>query len=273
MNTKFPSNIRKLISKKESREKIVSLTAYDYFTAQIEEKAGVDFILVGDSMAMAVFGEDSTQSANLEVMLVHTKAVKKGAPETLVVGDLPCGTYEDSDRQALETAKRFVDYAGADAVKLEGGDESALARVKAITGAGIPVMGHIGLLPQTAHETGGYRVIRSAERERMFSEAKALQQVGTFAIVLESMEETIAEEITALIDVPTIGIGAGRYTDGQILVINDILGLSGDFNPKFIKEYIPLNSMILEAVREYSNEVRTGVFPAVDNVYSPGRKK
>ncbi|MBC8428809.1 MAG: 3-methyl-2-oxobutanoate hydroxymethyltransferase, partial [FCB group bacterium] len=209
MKTKVPANIQKLMRKKETGVKIVSLTAYDYITAQIEEKAGVDFILVGDSMAMAVLGEESTQSADLEVMLVHTKAVRKGAPDSLVIGDMPCGTYEDSDRQAVETAKRFTEYAGADAVKLEGGDEDSISRVKAIVEAGIPVMGHIGLQPQTAHKTGGYRVIKLPERERMLSESLALQKVGTFAIVLESIEEQIAQEITTLVDVPPIGIGAG----------------------------------------------------------------
>jgi len=222
---------------------------------------------------MAVFGEENTKYADLKVMLEHTRAVRKGAPGTLVVGDMPFGSYEESDLQAVETAKQFTEYAGADAVKLEGGGEVSVSRINAIIKTDIPVMGHIGLLPQTALETGGYRVIKADERERMLREAAALQDAGAFAVVLESIEEDIGREITELLDIPTIGIGAGRYTDGQILVINDILGLSGDFRPKFVKKYIALDSIISEVLKDYSDEVRSGIFPAIGNTYSSREKK
>ncbi len=266
-------DINLLSLKKSQREKIVSLTAYDFMTARLEEESGVDFILVGDSMAMAVFGEENTLAADIDVMIAHTKAVSKGAPHTLVIGDMPFGSYEESDSLAVRNAARFVSEGGADAVKLEGGDSRSVSRVRAITASGIPVMGHVGLLPQSIAETGGYRVVYGDKRAELFEEAFALEEAGVFSMVLEGIEEELARELTLELEVPAIGIGAGRYTDGQILVVNDLLGLSGGFNPKFIKKYVRLDGIILEAFREFSREVRNGEFPAENNVYHSKEKK
>lgn len=261
-------NVRSLLIKKQKGERIVSLTAYDFVTAKLEEEAGVDFILVGDTLAMVVLGEETTLTANLDIMIAHTKAVSRGAENTLVVGDMPFGSYECSDAQAVKNAVRFLAEGGADAVKLEGGNERSVSRVKAIIDSGIPVMGHIGLLPQSIRQIGGYRVVYSDQRDRMLSEAFALQEAGTFSVVLESIEEELAREITSKLSVPTIGIGAGRYTDGQILVVNDMLGLSGEFKPKFLKKYVQLDDIILGAVKDYCHEVRGGAFPAEKHIYS-----
>jgi 3-methyl-2-oxobutanoate hydroxymethyltransferase len=262
-----------LLKKKRRKEKIVSLTAYDAITASIQERAGVDFILVGDSIAMAVFGEETTLNANLDVMVAHTKAVRRGAPNTLVIGDMPFGSYECSDAQAVANAVRFLAQAGADAVKLEGGNSRIVSRVKAITDSGIPVMGHVGLLPQSIRKTGGYRIVYSNGKDQLFQEATALQEAGVFAMVLEGIEEKLAQQLTTELEVPTIGIGAGRYTDGQILVVNDILGLSGDFEPKFVKKYASLDKAVLAAVEDYAREVRTGIFPQEDHVYHSREEK
>lgn len=250
-----------LQDKKDKGEKIVSLTAYDYITASLEEKAGIDFILVGDSIAMAVFGEDTTLTADLDVMIAHTRAVSRGAPNTLVVGDMPFGSYERSDSHAVRNAARFLSQGGADAVKLEGGSDRMVSRVRAMIDSGIPVMGHLGLLPQSIRKTGGYRVVYGDRREAIFAEAIALQEAGVFSIVLEGVEENLARELTDRLEVPTIGIGAGRYTDGQILVVNDILGLSGDFRARFVKVYDRIDEKIGEAFERYVDEVRSGVFP------------
>ena len=260
-------DIHLLAMKKSRGEKIVSLTAYDYMTASIEEEAGVDFILVGDSMAMVIFGEETTLGADIDVMIIHTRAVSRGAPQTLIVGDMPFGSYECSDSQAVKNAVRFLSEGGADAIKLEGGNDRSVSRVKAIIDSGIPVMGHVGLLPQSIRKTGGYKVVYSDRRDELFKEAFALQQAGVFSIVLECIEEELARELTGKLEVPTIGIGAGRYTDGQILVVNDMLGLSGKFKPKFLKKYVGLDSIILEALKEFSQEVKNGEFPSEDHVY------
>jgi len=266
-------DIHSLLLKKNREEKIVSLTAYDYMTARLEEEAGVDFILVGDSIAMAVFGEKTTLVADLDAMIIHTRAVSRGAVNTLVIGDMPFGSYERSDSQAVKNAVRFLAEGGADAVKLEGGNSRSISRVKAIIDSGIPVMGHVGLLPQSIKQAGGYRVVYSNKRDELFEEAFALQEAGVFSIVFECIEEELAAELTGKLEVPTIGIGAGRYTDGQILVVNDMLGLSGDFEPRFVKKYIQLDTMILEALKKFSSEVRDGEFPAESNVYRSREEK
>lgn len=256
-----------LLEKKQRGQKIVSLTAYDFVTARLEEQAGIDFILVGDSMAMAVFGEETTLTADLDVMIAHARAVRRGAPNTPVIGDMPFGSYERSDSQAVGNAVRFLSEGGADAVKLEGGNERIVSRVRAMIDTGIPVMGHVGLLPQSIRKTGGYRVVYAEGRDALFREAHSLQDAGVFAIVLEGVEEKLAGDLTAELDVPTIGIGAGRYTDGQILVVNDLLGLSGEFRPKFLKVYARIDRVILEALESYTEEVRSGAFPEEGHAY------
>lgn len=266
-------SIHSLRRKKLRGESIVSLTAYDFMTARLEEKAGIDFILVGDSMEMAVFGEETTLTADLDVMLAHTRAVRRGAPNTLVVGDMPFGSYECSDSQAVMNAVRFLSEGGADAVKLEGGNSRILSRVRAILDSGIPVMGHVGLLPQSIRKTGGYRVVYGKMKEQLFDEALSLQEAGVFSIVLEGVEEKLARGLTKELEVPTIGIGAGRYTDGQILVVNDMLGMSGEFKPKFIKEYARVDSVIAKALESYVREVRDGEFPEEGHAYHSREEK
>jgi 3-methyl-2-oxobutanoate hydroxymethyltransferase len=261
--------IQLLGDKRKRGEKIVSLTAYDFPTARIEELAGVDFILVGDSAAMAVHGQGTTLGATMDMMIAHTRAVRAGAPNTLVVGDMPFGSYQGSDEQAVASAVRFLAEGEADAVKLEGGNPRSLSRARAIMESGIPLMGHIGLLPQSVRATGGYRVVTSASAERLLAEAMSLEAAGAFAIVIESVEEAVARDLTRAIGIPTIGIGAGRYTDGQILVVSDMLGLTPDFDPKFLRRYADLHSTILQAVTSYMEDVRSGSFPGPENTYSP----
>jgi len=269
MSAQKRGTVQFLRDKKRRGEKIVSLTAYDFPTAAVEERAGVDFILVGDSVAMAVHGRKTTLEATMDMMILHTRAVRAGAPGTLVVGDMPFGSYQGSDEQAVAGAVRFLAEGGADAVKLEGGGPRAVSRVAAIVDSGIPVMGHVGLLPQSVRATGGYRVVTSASVDRLLTEGRALEEAGAFAVVVESVEEAVAREITSALGIPTIGIGAGRFVDGQILVVNDMLGLDPCFEPRFLKKYADLNSAILAAVECYSEEVRSGSFPSPENVYSP----
>jgi len=259
--------VRMLSSMKKKGEKIVALTAYDYSTAKLEEEAGVHVILVGDSFQMAVLGEDTTLGADIDVLLAHCSAVKKAAPCALVVGDMPFGSYQPSDETAVANAVRFISGAGADAVKLEGGNAAAVSRVRAIVDAGIPVMGHIGLLPQSIKAEGTYRVVRSDSKIALSEQLKALEDAGAFAVVLEMMEEDLARGLTRGSSIPTIGIGAGRYTDGQILVVNDMLGMNGDFNPRFLKKYADLHSVMKKAIGEYAEEVSRGTFPGEGNVF------
>ncbi len=248
-------------------ERIAALTAYDFVTASILERAGVDFLLVGDSMEMVLMGRNTTLSADLDLLVAHCRAVSAGAPGTLVVADMPFGSYQGSDEAAVGSAVRFLAEGGADAVKLEGGNGRMLSRVRAITDSGIPVMGHTGLQPQSVRMTGGYRVVRSDQRDRLLGESMELQEAGVFALVLESVEEGLAAEVSSMLSIPVIGIGAGRRTDGQILVVNDMLGLSGDFHPRFLKVYERLGERILEAVGNYVREVREGDYPSEEHVY------
>lgn len=258
--------VRTIRAKKKRGEPIVALTAYDYTTALLEQRAGVDLILVGDSFNMAVLGEDTTLSTDLEVLLAVTRAVVRGAPGTLVVGDMPFGSYQCSTEQAVGTAVRYLAETGAGAVKLEGGNARAVSAVRAIVESGIPVMGHIGLLPQSVRMTG-YRYVRPEQREKMLEEASALQEAGVFSIVLESVDEGVARDVTESLEVPTIGIGAGRFTDGQILVVNDMLGLNLEFEPRFVKKYADLAKEMENAFREYADEVRNGGFPQEEHTY------
>jgi 3-methyl-2-oxobutanoate hydroxymethyltransferase len=267
------ATVHLLAERKRKGERIVSLTAYDCPTARIEEEAGVDFILVGDSIAMAVMGEESTLTATMDLLVAHSRAVRRGAPSTLVVGDMPFGSYQASDEDAVRNASRFLSEGGMDAVKLEGGSSRTLSRARAVIESGIPVMGHVGLLPQSVRAFGGYPVMGAAHRDQLLSEALALEEAGAFALVIESVEEEVAREITGGLSIPTIGIGAGRFTDGQILVVNDMLGLSKGFEPRFLRRYADLHGAILQAVGGYSADVRSGAFPGRENVYGAGRKR
>lgn len=259
--------VRTLSGMRKRGEKIVALTAYDYSTAKLEEEAGIHVILVGDSFQMAVLGEETTLGADMNVLVAHCRAVRRGAPSALVVGDMPFGSYQPSDETAVKNAVRFASEAGADAVKLEGGNAAAVSRVRAIVDAGIPVMGHIGLLPQSIRAEGSYRVVRSGSEPMLRQQLKALEEAGAFAVVFEMMEEGLAGSLTRDSGIPTIGIGAGRHTDGQILVVNDMLGMNGDFNPKFLRKYADLHSVMGKAIGEYALDVSKGTFPGEGNVF------
>ncbi len=257
--------IPQLIEKKQKKEKITMLTCYDYSFAKILEDAGIDIILVGDSLGMVVQGHDSTVYVELEDIIYHCRCVKRAIKTAFIVGDMPFLTYEASPFDAVKNAGRIIKEGGADAVKLEGGIR-VIDRVKAILDAGIPVMGHIGLTPQTATMLGGFRVqgkdVDSARK--IIEDAKALSEAGVFALVLECVPYNLAKLITELVSVPTIGIGAGSFCDGQVLVLYDMLGLFEGFKLKFVKQYLNLYSQIKDAVSLYINEVKQSVFPSID---------
>ncbi|BAT71382.1 3-methyl-2-oxobutanoate hydroxymethyltransferase [Thermosulfidibacter takaii ABI70S6] len=258
-----------LKKKKENKEPIVMITAYDYPSAQMVDEAGVDIILVGDSLGMVVLGYENTLPVTMEDMLRHTAAVVRGAKRAMVVGDMPFMSYQLSPEQALDNAGRFIKEAGAHAVKLEGGEE-VLETIKKITDAGIPVMGHIGLTPQSIHRIGGYRVQGRDDETalKLKKDAKLLEEAGCFSIVLEAVPTQLAKEITESLSIPTIGIGAGPYCDGQVLVYHDVLGIFQEFKPKFVKRYANLRSQIVDAVKQYVDEVRDRVFPDEEHSYS-----
>ncbi|MCX8196343.1 MAG: 3-methyl-2-oxobutanoate hydroxymethyltransferase [Acidilobaceae archaeon] len=248
------------IVKMKGERKIVMITAYDYPTAKIADSAGVDAILVGDSLAMVVFGMPSTHGVTLRDMLRHTEAVARARPKALVVGDMPFGSYEPSDGTAVRSAIAFV-RAGAEAVKLEGGSEYA-DRIRAITRAGIPVMAHIGLTPQRYLKLGGYKMRGSSEEDKkqLLLDAEAVQEAGAFAVVIEFTAPEVAGAVTRRLSIPTICIGSGKECDGQVLVIHDVLGLS-EKAPPFAKKYVDFMSIGKEAVERFVKEVREGLFP------------
>ncbi len=248
------------ILKMKGREPIVMVTAYDYPTALAVDEAGVDMILVGDSAAMVVHGFPSTLHATMEMMEMHVSAVARARPRAMVVGDMPFGSYEPGPREAVESAIRLA-RAGAEAVKLEGGSEYA-DRVEVIVRAGVPVVGHIGLTPQRFLRLGGYRMQGKTEAEarRLVEDALALQEAGAFAVVIEFTKPEAAREVTRKLDIPTICIGSGPYCDGQVLVLHDVIGLSREA-PPFAKKYADAYKLIVEAVRSYADDVRSGRFP------------
>ncbi len=264
-----PVTLPRLAEKKRSGERIVMVTAYDYPSAQVAQAAGVDVVLVGDSAAMTVLGYPSTVPVSVEEMLILTAAVRRGLETPLLVGDLPFGSYEASDQQAVATAQRFIKETGCDAVKLERGGTSA-DRARAIVQAGIPVMGHVGLTPQTATALGGYRAqARTSERAlEVAADALALQEAGCFAIVFEAIPAAVTRELMPRMEIPVIGIGAGGDTDGQVLVLHDLLGIYDGHVPRFAKRYHDLRSEMVSAVASYAAEVRGRAFPAPEHVYS-----
>ena len=256
---------------KERGEPIVSLTAYDYPNALAADAAGVDLILVGDSLGMVVLGYETTLPVTMDEMLHHCRAVARGAKWAFLTGDMPFLSYQADVAEAVRNAGRFLAEAGMDSVKLEGGGELA-STVRAIVSAGIPVMGHIGLTPQSVHQLGGYRAQgRSAAAARaLLDDALALQQAGCFAIVLESVPARVAALISERLTVPTIGIGAGAGCDGQVLVSHDLLGLFDRFTPRFVKQYANLRGEMLRAFERYHAEVRGREFPASEHTFSIG---
>lgn len=249
-------------------QKLVMLTAYDAPSARIAEAGGVDMILVGDSVAMAVLGRPDTNSMTMDEMLHHTRAVVGAARTSLVVVDMPFLSYESGPDEALRNAGRFFREGGARAVKLEGG-RSVVPQIRALTGAGIPVMGHLGLTPQRAAMLGGFKAQArtTAAAQALLEDALAVQDAGCFAVVLECVPAAVAAEVTRRLDIPTIGIGAGPHCDGQVLVFHDMLGL-GDFRPRFAKAYASLARAATEAVAEYARDVRETAFPAPEHCFS-----
>ena len=249
------------IRQKKGKEKIIMLTAYDYQMAKILDEVGIDLILVGDSLGMVVQGYSDTKSVTMADMIYHTKAVARGAKKTPIIGDMPINTY-NTPEQALANAKKFIE-AGAHGVKIEGNKPEV---VKVLLNAGIPVQGHVGMLPQMAD---AYRVKgkKPEEAEQIFRDALELDRLGVFSIVLECIPESLAKRITEAVKAPTIGIGAGKYCDGQVLVINDMLGMDLSFKPKFVKRYAELYTVIKDAVAKFVEEVSNGVYPDDEHTY------
>ena len=252
---------------KRDKKKVIVVTAYDALFARLLEQAGIDVLLVGDSLGVVVQGKANTLSVTMEDMLYHTRLVTGAAQRSLVIGDMPFMSYQAGKEEALRNAGRFL-QAGAHAVKLEGG-AAMVDRVEAMTQVGIPVFGHLGMTPQSLHQYGGYKVQgKNAERAKMIvSDAKALEQAGAAAIVLEAMPAALAKTITEQLTIPTIGIGAGPHCDGQVLVLYDLLGLFDEFVPKFVKPYAHLRADALQALRRYKEEVEQGKFPSDSESY------
>jgi 3-methyl-2-oxobutanoate hydroxymethyltransferase len=266
---RLPVTITELAERKRRREPLVMVTAYDYPSALVAEAAGVDMVLVGDSGAMTVLGYPTTVPVSVDEMIMLASAARRGLRTPFLVADLPFGSYEASDALAVATAQRFVKEAGADAVKLEGGGTQA-DRARAIVQAGIPVMGHVGLTPQTATALGGYRAQgRTAERALdVARDALAVQEAGCFAVVFEAVPAPVVEELMPRMEIPVIGIGAGPATDGQVLVFHDLLGIHEGLAPRFAKRFAHLKGEMVAAVGEYAADVRSGTFPGPEHVYS-----
>ncbi|MFH0763495.1 MAG: 3-methyl-2-oxobutanoate hydroxymethyltransferase [Candidatus Omnitrophota bacterium] len=261
--------ITDLQAKKREGKKITMLTAYDYPMARLVDEAGIDAILVGDSVGMVVLGYDSTVPVTMDEMIHHAKAVRRGTKYAFLIGDMPFMSYQVSTEEAVRNAGRFMKEAGCDAVKLEGGDEVLDATI-AIVNAGIPVLGHLGLTPQTISKLGGFRIQgKTAEgAEKILDQAMKLQRAGCFAVVLECVPDLVAKIITEKLSIPTIGIGAGPHCDGQVLVTNDMVGLFDRFVPKFVKQYVRLSAAILEGFKKYKDEVEKGIYPDKEHSFT-----
>jgi 3-methyl-2-oxobutanoate hydroxymethyltransferase len=260
--------IQKFFNLYESDEKISVVTCYDYSFARILNLSNVDCVLVGDSLGMVIQGESSTLPVTLEDMIYHTKAVRRGY-KGFVITDLPFLSYQTSFEKGIESAGRILKEAKADAVKLEGADEFVLKQVERLSKIGVPVMGHLGLTPQSFQILGGYKVQGKdlESRKKILKDAKNLQEAGAFSLVLEMIPENLAKEITESLKIPTIGIGAGRYTSGQVLVLQDLLGMNSNFNPKFLKKFTNLEEIVLLALNTYNSEVKKNLFPSQENVF------
>lgn len=262
MNKKVTTS--SLMKMKQEGKKITALTAYDYPFAAMVDRAGIDLILVGDSVAMTVQGWNTTLPVTMDEMIYHTKLVTRACKRSLVVGDMPFMAYQSSLDKAVENAGRFLKEADATAVKLEGGADVCPA-ISAMTKAGIPVQAHIGLTPQSVHQMGGFKVQR--DEERLLKDARDVEAAGAFSVVLEGIPSAIAERITQTLSIPTIGIGAGPSCDGQILVFHDMLGINDGFMPKFVKKYVDIAALAAQGLNEYIKEVQDGSFPAPEHEY------
>jgi len=266
---------KNLAANPETQKKITCLTAYDYPTARLVDEAGVDVVLVGDSVGMVMLGYDSTLPLTVDEMLHHTKAVRRGVRRALLVADMPYGSYHGDLNESLRNAMRFVKEAGAEAVKIEGG-ERRLELISRLTEAEIPVMGHVGLTPQSVNALGGYRVQGKtpATAEQLLRDARSVEAAGAFSIVLEAVPRELAAEITRTVRIPTIGIGAGPDCDGQVLVLHDMLGLTFQEPPKFARRYANLGEAISQAVQQYCEDVQSGHFPAdAESYHAPASVK
>jgi 3-methyl-2-oxobutanoate hydroxymethyltransferase len=268
MSERAPVTLPRLAEMKAAGEPIVMVTAYDYPSARVAEEAGIDIVLVGDTAAMVVLGYPGTEPVSMEEMIVLGKAVRRGLKTPLMVGDMPMGSYEASNELAVQSAQRLVKETGCQVVKLEAGGAS-VERARAIVRAGIPVMGHVGLTPQTATALGGYKTQGKTAQGaiQLLEDALALQSVGCFSIVFEAVPAAIAEEIAERLEIPAIGIGAGPATAGQVLVFHDLLGITTGRSPKFVKRYAEVHAAMVEGVGRYAAEVRSHRFPEPDHVY------
>jgi 3-methyl-2-oxobutanoate hydroxymethyltransferase len=265
---KKKTSVASLMRMKAENRRIVMVTSYDYPTSAIADAVGVDSILVGDSYGMVVLGYESTIPVTIEELLPVCRAVRRGAAHPLLIGDLPFMSFQVSPEEAIRTAGRFVKEGGMEAVKIEGGSE-VLKTVESISRAGIPVLGHIGVTPQTATLHGGYRIQgRNVDSgDKLVEDAKSLEEAGVLGIVLEMVTEEVAKVITETVSVPTIGIGSGRFCDGQVLVLHDLIGLYPSFTPKFAKRYVDVGGMIKQALQNFTVEVRNGLFPEEQHVF------
>lgn len=261
--------IKDIRSMKVAGQKITMLTAYDATMARLFSLCDVDILLVGDSLGMVMLGYESTVPVTMAEMLHHASAVRRGAPEAFVIGDMPFGSYQSGVRDAILNGLRFLKEAGCDAVKLEGGMEMC-GVVKGMVEAGIPVMGHIGLTPQTASQLGGFKVqgkdLEAAQR--LMDEARALEKAGAFGLLIECIPSGLAEVLSSALTIPTVGIGAGAHCDGQVLVSHDLLGMFEKFQPKFVKQFANLSPLIKEGVQQFNNEVRSGVYPGEEHSFA-----
>jgi 3-methyl-2-oxobutanoate hydroxymethyltransferase len=266
---RLPMTLPLLAEKKRLADPIVMVTAYDYPSARAAESAGVDLVLVGDSAATTVLGYNATTPVSLEDMLVLARAVRRGLRTPLLIGDLPFGSYEVSDEQAITTAMRMVKEAGCETVKLEGGGEASVKRARAIVNAGIPVMGHVGLTPQTSTALGGWKAQgrTAGAAARIAAEALALQEAGCFALVFEAIPSAVSEELMPHLEIPVIGIGAGPATDGQVLVFHDLLGIRDGLGPRFVKRYANLQQEMNAGVAAYAEDVRARRYPGPEHTY------
>ena len=264
----MPITVRDVRAFKDRGERFAMLTAYDWYSARLLDEAGIPMILVGDTLAMVMLGHDTTLPVTMDEMLHHTAAVARGAKDAMVVGDMPFMSYQASIDDGLRNAGRFLKEGGADAVKLEGGDR-VVELVARITEAGIPVVGHLGLTPQSVHQLSGYRVQGRSDEgaHRLVADAKALEQAGAFAVVLEAVPRAVAEEVTNSLEIPTIGIGAGPGCDGQVLVWHDFLGINDGRTAKFVKRYANLADDIRDAARSFAREVAEGTYPGPEHTY------
>ena len=264
----MPITVRDIHAFKERKERFAMLTCYDALSARLLDEAGIPLLLVGDTLAMVVLGHDSTLPVTVDEMLHHTRAVRRGAKDAFVVGDMPFMSYQGSLDEGIHNAGRFLKEAGANCVKLEGGGR-VLELVSRLTDAGIPVMGHLGLTPQSVHQFGGYRVQGRTDEQahQLVKDAKSLEAAGAFSVVLEAVPSDVAKEVTASLEIPTIGIGAGPDCDGQVLVFHDFLGITPGKLPRFVKHYANLGDEIRAAAQAFAAEVAEGVYPAPEHSY------